>query len=137
MEIVDQCVPPVDLFDYDEDQIAVTMVAKSKAKRRKKEANQKKTEQNVFKRKAPKTKSNYGSKTNRKVRVASNMDSHVNNELEPLEEARKTWILGKQIGLYAENEDEVVEALAKGIEDVNHVSKHRKRKKHKRKNKGG
>ena len=46
------------------------------------------------------------------------------------------WILGKQIGLCAENEDEVMEALVKGIEDVNHMFKHRKRKKRKGKNKG-
>ena len=64
------------------------------------------------------------------------MDSRANSKLDLLDEARKLWSLGKQIGLYAENEVEVMKALAKGNEVENQVSKHWKRKKRKGKNKG-
>ena len=42
-------------------------------------------------------------------------ESCVDPEKETYEEARKTWDLGKSLGLYAESDDSVIKALAKGL----------------------
>lgn len=60
---------------------------------------------------------------------------HVVKVNNPLEEAEKNWALGKQLGLYAKNEDEVITALTKGkdVEENKDQQQTRKQRKGKRK----
>lgn len=55
------------------------------------------------------------------------------DELEAKEESRRTWELGKQIGLEAINEDDVIDALMKGREDVDNAPKQRRMRRSKKK----
>ena len=98
-----------------QDDLIVAVAAKSRAKRIKKVTRKKKKMSCIFKRRAPKSKNRSGF-------------VDVINVTAKQEEARETWELGKQIGLIADNEDEVIATLLKDKEVVDDGPEQRRRK---------
>ena len=78
------------------------MAAKCNAKRKKKDVKKRNKENTEFKRRAKKAKSKY--RNYRSPVLESNK----------MEEVRRTWEVGKQLGLYAKNDEEILTTLVKG-----------------------
>ena len=76
---------------------------------------------------------------NKRNFASSNGVGRMVNAIFLLEEAEKSWALGKNLGLYADNEDEVIAALVKRKEQRNHDAQvgARKRQRGKKSNSSG
>ena len=127
-------------FAIEKDQVIAAMSAKHKATKRRKEERMRKKEKRCFKRKTSNVVSEMdvrATRVHKKQKKASkDEEAHEVNVTNHLEEARSSPALGKQLGLYAEDKNEVIAALAKGkdlmnVEAQSHI---RKRRKGKRKN---
>ena len=79
------------------------------------EATKRKKEEQSFKRIGPKDTSKVGIKyiknCNKQKITSYDGEDHMFSENNPFEEARKMWVLGKQLGLYADNKDKMITTL--------------------------
>ena len=123
-----------------EDQVIATLLAKKKAKRDKKYAKLRRKKAKKYEVCAIKSKDSPLVHDNH---IASDDldDESCVDQKEAYEEARKTWDLGKSLRLYAESDDSVTKALAKGLklkkEDLIQIESKRGRGKNNRKKKDG